>query len=196
MEYWIRLDGEQIGPLTLEEARRLPLKPDTPVWIEGMEDWATAREIVALADLFAGEPTQPGTPPLMPEREPVHPYDGEVIPGKGCSPICLRQQIDLTGCPNNNMGMSVAAIVVLTAFCGVLGLLGLVPLLNSIKVEKLFLTGQPDLAAACANKAKNWSIACYIIAGVLTLLAMIVVSFVGTEALINASGGNPSFLGL
>lgn len=184
MEYWIRLNGEQIGPLTLEEARQMPLTPDTPVWIEGMEDWSTAANIVQLADLFRAQQVPLGTPPP--------------IPGATCEHdlIAPRKQIDLTGCPDNNMGMSIGAVVVLTACCGLIGLLGLVPLLNSMRVRLLFLTGEYDRAAECAKKAKNWSIACYIIAAVYIVGAMVLMSVIGIKAFMGASAGDPSFLGL
>lgn len=197
MEYWIRLNGEQLGPLTLEEVRRMPLLPETPVWVEGMEDWGIACNIVALADLFITKPGAYGTPPPVPgvSQQPVHPFNSEETTPR-CAPVCPQQQIDLSGCPNNYIGLSVGAIVVLTAVCGVFGLIGLVPLLNSGKVQTLYLTGRTDQAMDCSNKAKTWSIVCYIIAAVMFIGAMILMSFIGTEALLNAAGGNPSFLGI
>ncbi len=191
MEYWIRLNGEQIGPLTLEEARRMPLQPDTPVWVEGMEDWTVATRVEALADLFNGYPgINPGFNPAA-----VPPPVPGVAPAPNFVPVAPQRQIDLTGCPNNYIGMSVAALVVLTATCGLLGLLGLVPLLNSARVNNLFLMGMHDRAAECSARAKNWSIACYIIAAVCAIFALALVGIVGTEALLSTPN-NPSFLGL
>lgn len=193
MEYWIRLDGEQIGPLTLEEVRRLPLKPDTPVWVEGMEDWTTASNILQLADMWQTTQTPFGTPPPTPGVgvAPGHPFSSN-----GSAPVSPRRQIDLTGCPDNHLGMAIGAVIVLTACCGVIGLLGLVPLLNAMRVRLLFLTGEYDRAYGCAQKAKNWSIACYVIAALYVIFAAIVLSVIGVEAVIGAKGGDPSFLGI
>lgn len=43
MVYWLIINGQQQGPLTLDEVLAHPLlTPETPVWREGLDDWATA----------------------------------------------------------------------------------------------------------------------------------------------------------
>ncbi len=52
MNYWVVIDRRKFGPLTLEEARNMPLKEDTYVWRSGLPAWVRARELAELADLF------------------------------------------------------------------------------------------------------------------------------------------------
>lgn len=60
MNYWVIIDRSKLGPLTLEETRRLPLHPDTFVWHRGLSVWTPAAEIAELADLFpAPKPPAP-----------------------------------------------------------------------------------------------------------------------------------------
>ncbi len=57
MEFFIILDDKQMGPFSIEELKVRGLKPDTPVWAEGMKDWAKASEVPALEQaIIAGEP--------------------------------------------------------------------------------------------------------------------------------------------
>ena len=57
MEFFIILDNKQMGPFSIEELKVRGLKPDTPVWAEGMKDWAKASEVPALEQaIIAGEP--------------------------------------------------------------------------------------------------------------------------------------------
>lgn len=48
MSYWIILNGVRLGPMSLDDLKRLPLSHDTPVWQNGMEKWTTAGEIPEL----------------------------------------------------------------------------------------------------------------------------------------------------
>jgi hypothetical protein len=44
-EYYYTLNGEQTGPISLEEIRALKLSKNTLVWTEGMETWKMALEV-------------------------------------------------------------------------------------------------------------------------------------------------------
>lgn len=65
MKYWIIIDGEQRGPLSVEEIASLPgLNAATPVWYEGLSDWTTAAavpEIAALLSNFTANPNMGAT---------------------------------------------------------------------------------------------------------------------------------------
>lgn len=56
MNYWIVIDRQKYGPLTLEEARRLPMTAESFVWRSGLPSWVKARELPELADLFIQAP--------------------------------------------------------------------------------------------------------------------------------------------
>ena len=52
MKIYVHHEGEEIGPLDVEEVRALleegKLRPDTAAWVEGTADWVTIAEITAL----------------------------------------------------------------------------------------------------------------------------------------------------
>ncbi len=79
--------NQQIGPLDEGEVRerlRLPDHgPGTPVWTEGMPDWAPAGSVDAFGSFFTPSPATPqhaGTQPPPPGPEPG-PVPGSVPPG-------------------------------------------------------------------------------------------------------------------
>ncbi|MCM1356091.1 MAG: CD225/dispanin family protein [Staphylococcus sp.] len=60
MKYWIIIDGEQRGPLSVEEIASLPgLNAATPVWYEGLGDWTTAAAVPEIAALLSNYTANP-----------------------------------------------------------------------------------------------------------------------------------------
>lgn len=61
--YWIRADGQKLGPFTREEIQQSPVvNEDTlvlPEGIEGSEDWVKLRQVPELMALCAGQPDRP-----------------------------------------------------------------------------------------------------------------------------------------
>jgi hypothetical protein len=55
-KYFIHNGTEQIGPLSIEELKIHQIKKDTPIWIEGMEEWTIAGELEELNYLFPPMP--------------------------------------------------------------------------------------------------------------------------------------------
>lgn len=84
-QIWIQFDGRQQGPFTLDELRGMGIRPDTPVWYEGLPQWTFAASAPLTATLFGapGQPTgfygayQQGmpyyAPGTMPQEEPKCP---------------------------------------------------------------------------------------------------------------------------
>lgn len=52
MNYWVVIDRRKMGPLSLEDLRRLPLDENSYVWHRGLPAWVKAGELEELADLF------------------------------------------------------------------------------------------------------------------------------------------------
>ncbi len=48
MLYWIIINGQKLGPLTLDETLRQPLQPETLVWHQGLPSWLPANRIKEL----------------------------------------------------------------------------------------------------------------------------------------------------
>ncbi len=67
MSYWIILNGVRLGPMSLDDLKRLPLSAETPVWQNGMEKWTTAGEIPELEGCI---PPAGGHRPYAAEKAP------------------------------------------------------------------------------------------------------------------------------
>ena len=52
MKFWIRVNGLQEGPMDIDQLKEYNITPTTYVWCAGMKDWAYARDVVDLQDLF------------------------------------------------------------------------------------------------------------------------------------------------
>jgi hypothetical protein len=55
-QYYLFLDNEQTGPLTIEEISTKITSRETKVWFEGLEDWKSAGEIEELSKLLVSIP--------------------------------------------------------------------------------------------------------------------------------------------
>lgn len=54
MEYWVIINDEQYGPMSLEALLTRDITPETLVWHSGLETWTPASEVAALQGIFAG----------------------------------------------------------------------------------------------------------------------------------------------
>ncbi|MBO4944829.1 MAG: CD225/dispanin family protein [Muribaculaceae bacterium] len=145
MKYWIMLNGVRLGPLTLEEARALPLLADTPVWRTGLPEWTTAGELPEFAANVARDETEPprysatehGISPVYPDyrREDYsqQKHDDEKPP-----------------MPDNYLPWA----IVVTLCCCLVG--GIVAIIYSSKVSQLY--NQEDYAGAqrASKTALTW----------------------------------------
>ena len=56
MEYWVSINNNQVGPMSLEEVVALNPSADMLVWHPGMPDWDKAVNLPELAHLFESQP--------------------------------------------------------------------------------------------------------------------------------------------
>lgn len=64
-KYFIYDGHAEKGPLTLEELKSYSLKKETPVWYEGLEEWAMAGNLDELSDFFVKKITPPPLPTAL-----------------------------------------------------------------------------------------------------------------------------------
>lgn len=55
MQYYYAKNEEKIGPLSLDELKKVDIKDDTLVWYEGLDDWVKAGELKELKSLLKTE---------------------------------------------------------------------------------------------------------------------------------------------
>lgn len=167
MNYWIVIDRQKFGPLTLEETRRMPLRRDSYVWHRGLPDWLHAEEIPELADLFAAttetvsdqaEPETEITETLVNEpspltlEQPTAPPPPFPAPPTPPSPPSQEQQSARPPKPPTYLGWSIAAII-----CCCL-ITGIVAVIYASKVTPLYEQGRFDDAAKASERAELWLI--------------------------------------
>lgn len=131
---------------------------DTFVWREGMSNWEKASTVSELKSLFVQTP--PPIPPFSPtpqsQPKPQQNYSNDY--GSKYEPV-----------PDNNL---VLAIVSTILCCWPVGL---VAIIHATKVEKLWHSGQKELAKAKAEEAKNWAIGSI----VLGVVVFVIYFFIG-----------------
>lgn len=57
MDYWIAIDRQKIGPMSLAEVRARRLSPDTLVWHNGLSTWCKASSLPELAGTLSENDT-------------------------------------------------------------------------------------------------------------------------------------------
>lgn len=124
MQFFMHINGQQLGPFDESELLMNGLTPTTPVWSAGMPSWQPANQVAALAYLFVGQ-----TPPAFGGQ----PQYGQ--PQYGQAQYNYYQQpqpqygYQQPSAQNNTMGVAgfVCSLLFWTPYCGfVFWILGLV----------------------------------------------------------------------
>ena len=139
MSYWLIIDERRVGPLTLEEVIAHPrLTPVTPVWHEGMDDWAEAALLPELAVLFANNDTP--LPPPVTEPQPNRSFEHR------------RPQADPA--PKMPSTYLIPAIIV-TIFCCAF-IPGVIAIYFASKVSPAYYQGDYAKAERMSDRALIW----------------------------------------
>lgn len=69
MEYYVVLNRERKGPLTIEQLKTIGLTPNTLVWCKGMPNWAKAQEVAELVEILGNKEEAPVFSPELPDKE-------------------------------------------------------------------------------------------------------------------------------
>ncbi len=138
MEYWVIINEEQTGPLTLEELLATDLTADTPVWHEGLETWMPARNIAALEAMFASQ--APAQEPVCAAAEPVAERQA---PSRPCPPTYL-----------------VWAILTTLLCCTPFGIAAIV---YATQVKRYYKQGDYSKARKASERAALWVILAFVL---------------------------------
>lgn len=140
--YYAMMGSERVGPMSLDELRSLPLTPQTPVWRQGMANWANASTFPELGICFNSQP-DPGYRAYNPPPGP--PY---AAPGGGYG----GNQSQMPPRPDNYLVWS----ILVTVLCCIAG--GIVALVYSSKVNSCYDRGDYEGAVSASNTARTWCI--------------------------------------
>lgn len=131
MDYWIAIDRQKIGPLTLEDVRLRRISPDTLVWHQGLPTWRRAAELPELADTLSTAPLpepetaewsndeveesveRPVTPP------PYRPMTQSYV---RVEPVPAKQPEEIPEKPATYTGWNIAATLLCCLLTGIIGL--------------------------------------------------------------------------
>lgn len=163
MQYYMHINGVQVGPFEESDLMLNGLTPTTPVWTEGMTGWMPANQVAALAYLFAGQ-----TPP--PD------YGYQPNPGYGPQPDNGFGSSNRPPMPSTNLVWG----ILVTMFCCLP--LGVVSIVKASQVSGLYAQGRYDEAEAASKAASKWALWGAISSAVLMALYFFVIVVIGAAA--------------
>lgn len=157
MNYWLMINGQRLGPLTIDEIKNIDIRPETPVWHDGLSDWIEVRNVPELMAVATARQQQYQQPYQQTYQQPVYPQHYQQQPCQmpyvqnGNQPPYMAP--DQGKCPNNYLVWAILA----TILCCVP--FGIVAIVYSSKVQNDWNMGQYDKARSDSNKAQIWIIA-------------------------------------
>ncbi len=142
MKYYIHENGQQIGPLTIEQLKTRGFTSETPIWCEGMDKWGKAKDIPELTAILNST-----TPPSFNQQPQQQQPQNNTEPTQPC--------------PNNHMVMAILSTIV-TFFCCSGIPIGIISLIYALEVESKWKQGKYDQAIKNSRNARTWGIISFI----------------------------------
>lgn len=160
--FYIDVEGKQKGTFSPEGLQNEPIRKDTLVWTQGMEQWTRADEIPELQFLFAAQAVSPEV-----SQSPIEP-SAAYAPSPSAPPM-----------PKTWMVESILATILPFLLCScIFSLLGIVGIVNASKVESLYRSGAYNEAQEASRQAKLWTkVAMWIGIGWVILFILLIVGF-------------------
>jgi hypothetical protein len=176
--WFAMINGQQTGPYTIETLISMGLTPRTPVWRNGMPDWAEASTVPEIMKHFTSTP---------PPHYGFNPNQGYANPN-----YARQNQYNANHSNNgwnngygnqygngmnnngwNNQGQRInwlpwAIVATIVGFCfscigAIFGIIGIV---NANKANSLFAAGYDDMGDQANNTAKIMTIIGFVLAGI------------------------------
>ena len=165
--FYIDTEGKQKGTFSPDELRQEPVKRDTLVWTQGMDQWKRAGEVDELFFLFSDVSGNYQTPPKAQTSsypQPTPPLEAEFRP-----PM-----------PKTWLVESILVTILPFVLCGsFLSLLGIIAIVYAAQVESFYNRGDYTAAAESSRSAGKWTkIALWIAIAWLLLIVVSVILFV------------------
>lgn len=160
MDYWIAIDKQKIGPMSLTEVRARRLKPDTLVWHNGLTTWCKAGSLPELAgSLAAAENLSPyGTENVtiddLPETDrPIPTIPAYVMPPEPDTPTVSKKAAHTPPpMPRSYLGWSIAAIILCCTIPAI------VSLIYSTRISPRYNSGDYEGAQKASERSELWFI--------------------------------------
>lgn len=168
--YYINSAKQQMGPIDAEDFVRLGLGSSTYVWCEGMPNWTLASQVPDLLPYLssAGSTFGGAIPPRF--DTPRHNMGTQ-----SNTPIPPRP-----ACPDNYLVWAILT----TIFCCLP--FGIVAIVKSTKVEKLWMQGYQQEAENMSRDAKRWCIISALSSLIFTFIYFILYFFIFAASMSSA----------
>ena len=177
MEYWVSINNNQVGPMSLDEVIALDPSADMLVWHPGMPDWDKAANLPELAHLFGADyeecvdgqtietepqPEQTIEEPVQepaPKVEDVKPQPQQETAPKveDVKPQPQQETAPAEPCPPNYLVWT----VLVTVMCCVP--LGVISLIYSSQVKTKYNAGDIEGAKKASSKTELWLMLAFVL---------------------------------
>ncbi len=146
--YFYIANGEQRGPISIEELQKMGISSTTKVWKEGMADWQPAGEVEEITAVISfGCTPPPVTPPVVPPVTAQATYNGTVNQTFQSQP-----QENKPPKPDTYLVWS----ILVTILCCLP--FGIPAIVYASRVDNQYFQGQYDAAYNSSKQAKTWTI--------------------------------------
>ncbi len=151
MEYWVIINDNRQGPLSLDEVIALGITAETPVWYAGLESWTIAAEVPEIAEMLsdAGNveiPPIPEIPSVPVAEESMAQPDNQV-----------QEAGNIPPCPTSYLVWAILC----TIFCCLP--LGIPAIIFATQVTTCYRNGDYDGARDRSEKAALWVIVSFVV---------------------------------
>lgn len=182
-QYFMIIDGKQTGPYPKENLLMAGLRPETPVWCQGMEVWMQAQNVPDVAELFqdsafgtyaqpeirtqfnSGSRPQYHSPASTINRFGNNPQHGTQQNSYLREPYPVRQ-------PYNWMPLAIVSTVLGFLFSCVGLIFGIIAISSASKANTAYTAGNEIEGASNNSTAKIMTIIAFVLAGVGLLITM------------------------
>ncbi len=167
-EYYIVVNDNRVGPLSLAQLSERGIEPSTLVWTAGMADWARADSVPELAPLFANrtridENESAFGAYARPAEQNVNPYQNPQQNG-GFNP--MNQGGGYVNPQTNWKTLAIVATVVGFIFSCIGGIIGIIAWVNANKAENAMRYGDNYTAQSAWSTCRTLCIVSFVLTGI------------------------------
>ena len=165
-EYYIVVDDNRVGPLTLAQLSEKGIEPSTLVWTAGMADWSRADSLPELAPLFANRTR-------IDENESA--FGSYARPVESAASQFSQQPYGASNISNQGPGyvtrsvnwktIAIVATVVGFLFSCIGGIVGCFAISNASKAENAMRYGDNFTAQSAWSTCKTLCIVSFVLSG-------------------------------
>ena len=187
MQYYIIINGAQMGPYSKEELQLQNLTSATLVWRQGLEEWTPAGNLEELSEVLYANPLKEEirveNPPVYPPHSPYNPQGNYPYGNPAPNPPYGNPAYGTPNQPQPPYGqppynpadyyvphtswMAWAIVATVIGFCTTCigGILGIIAIVNASKAEKFYNMGLRDQGDSANATAKTLTIIALVIDG-------------------------------